>query len=84
MLDCGYTYSKQIHSLMTITSISSEVLFEFYIATFCSAVSIPCAISKSVNKQPELHMYNFFSSKNTLGVKKAWPSKVESYLEVNT
>ena len=24
------------------------------------------------------------SCKNTFGVKKAWPSKVESYLEVNT
>ena len=30
-----------------------------------------------------LHVYVCISSKNTFGIKKAWPSKVESYLEVN-
>ena len=29
-------------------------------------------------------MYVYISSKNTFGVKKAQPSKVELYLEVNT
>ena len=28
--------------------------------------------------------YSHISCKNTFGVKKVWPSKVESYLEVNT
>ena len=31
-----------------------------------------------------LKLYITYLIQNTFGVKKAWPSKVESYLEVNT
>ena len=30
------------------------------------------------------YVYSYIPCKNTFGVKKVWPSKVESYLEVNT